>query len=87
MRCPDVVTAWISGRRVIAHKHRLEFMDPEDPFPPQLAASDNLEDKFRKLEGNDVDDELANMKKGLKSGGSSSSSKPSNSLPEGRPIR
>ena len=51
----------------------------------QLAASDTLEDKFKKLEGNDVDDELAQLKRGqLKSGTSSS---PRQSLPEGRPIR
>lgn len=51
----------------------------------QLAASDNLEDKFKKLEGNDVDDELAQLKRGqLKSG---TSSAPRQSLPEGRPIR
>lgn len=52
----------------------------------QLAASDSLEDKFKKLEGNDVDDELAQMKRGqLKSGSTSSS--PRQQLPEGRPIR
>lgn len=51
-----------------------------------MASSDTLEDKFRKLEGNDVDDELSLMKKGLlKSGGNDS--KPSNALPQGRPIK
>lgn len=55
-------------------------------LPLQLASNDTLEDKFKKLEGNDVDDELAQLKRGsLKSGSSSSS--PRQSLPEGRPIR
>ena len=53
-----------------------------------MAAPDSLEDRFKKLEGNDVDDELAQMKRGqLKSGQNSSSSSKSNALPEGRPIR
>ena len=52
---------------------------------PQLTASDNLEEKFRRLEGGDVEDELQQLKRGtLKSG---SASQPTNSLPEGRPIR
>ena len=60
---------------LIAHVH----------FPPQLAASDNLEDRFKQLEGNDVDDELEQLRRGqLKS---SSKSSPKQSLPEGRPIR
>ena len=52
---------------------------------PQLTASDNLEEKFRRLEGGDVEDELQQLKRGtLKSG---SASQPKASLPEGRPIR
>ena len=51
-----------------------------------MTTSDNLEDKFKKLEGGDVDAELAQLKRGMLSG-SSATSKPSSSLPEGRPIR
>ena len=51
----------------------------------QLAAPDELENKFQQLEGNDVDDELAQMKKRALSG--ASPPKAEKSLPEGRPIR
>ena len=54
----------------------------------QLAATDELEGKFQRLEGDNVDDELAAMKRGMiSSGSSSSSSSRDRSLPEGRPIR
>ena len=45
----------------------------------QLGSSDELEGKFAKLEGDDVDQELSEMKKGLLTG-----SKSKQSLPEGR---
>lgn len=50
----------------------------------QLGTSDNLESKFRALEGGDVEDELAMMKKGMLTGSRTSSPQ---QLPEGRPIR
>ena len=46
----------------------------------QLGSSDELEGKFARLEGDDVDAELSAMKKGLLNGGS----KAKQSLPEGR---
>lgn len=50
--------------------------------PLQLAAPDNLEQQFKALEGDSVDDELAAMKSGrLKSGNGSKAQ-----LPEGRPY-
>lgn len=67
-------------------EEKVMSLEAESEATLQLASSDTVEDKFRKLEGNDVDDELAMMKKGmLKSG--SNDSKPANSLPEGRPIK
>ena len=53
----------------------------------QLASSDELESKFNRLEGDDVDDELASMKKGLLKGGSGSGPSSKQSLPEGRPVK
>lgn len=54
----------------------------------QLAATDELEGKFQALEGDNVDDELAAMKRGISSTSSASSSQSRDrSLPEGRPIR
>ncbi len=49
----------------------------------QLGTSDNLESKFRALEGGDVEDELAQLKKGTLTGARSGPQ----ALPEGRPIR
>lgn len=48
----------------------------------QLGTSDALESKFKELEGDDVDAELAAMRRGMLG---SARSKPA--LPEGRPIR
>ena len=54
----------------------------------QLGTSDELESKFQRLEGDDVDDELSRMKRGLISGsGGGSAPAASKPLPEGRPIR
>lgn len=47
----------------------------------QLSTSDELEGKFARLEGDDVDAELSAMKKGLLNNGGSKSKQ---SLPEGR---
>ena len=47
----------------------------------QLAAPDSMEQKFAALEGDSVDDELAQMKRGMLSGSRSKAS-----LPEGRPY-
>ena len=57
------------------------------PFAMQLADNDNLENKFKRLEGNDVDAELEQLKKGQLKGNSYSSSSSQQKLPEGRPIR
>ena len=48
---------------------------------PQLAAPDNMEQKFQALEGGDVEDELSKMKRGMLSGPRSEAQ-----LPEGRPY-
>ena len=48
----------------------------------QLGTSDALESKFKALEGDDVDAELAAMRRGMLGG---ARARPS--LPEGRPIR
>ena len=53
----------------------------------QLADNDNLENKFKRLEGNDVDAELEQLKKGQLKGNTYSSSSSQQKLPEGRPIR
>ena len=53
----------------------------------QLASSDELEGKFQQLEGDDVDDELAALKRGLPSRSSAPSSSSQQRQPEGRPIR
>jgi hypothetical protein len=50
----------------------------------QLGTSDSLESKFRALEGGDVEDELAQLKKGALTGVRSGSPQ---QLPEGRPLR
>jgi phage shock protein A len=50
----------------------------------QLGTSDSLESKFRALEGTDVEDELAQMKRGVLTGARAG---PPQQLPEGRPIR
>jgi phage shock protein A len=69
-------------------EEKVMALESESEATLQLSASDNLEDRFKKLEGNDVDDELAQLKRGqLKSGSNSSSKSSSNALPEGRPIR
>lgn len=53
----------------------------------QLGTSDALESKFQALEGNDVDAELAAMRRGMLSGSNSSGRSRPAQLPEGRPIR
>lgn len=69
-------------------EEKVMALESESEATLQLSANDNLEEKFKRLEGNDVDDELSQMKKGLlKSGSSQTKSSSSNSLPEGRPIR
>ena len=52
--------------------------------PSQLGTSDGLESKFRALEGGDVEDELAALKRGTLAGARSAAPQ---QLPEGRPIR
>lgn len=48
----------------------------------QLAAPDSIEDKFAALEGDSVDDDLAQLKRGMLGGSSTKSV-----LPEGRPYK
>jgi phage shock protein A len=55
-------------------------MEAEAEAATLLVAPDNLESKFRELEGNNVDDELAQMKAQLGSG------RPRGELPPGRPV-
>lgn len=50
----------------------------------QLGTTDNLESKFQALEGGDVEDELAQLKRGTLGSGRRGSPQ---QLPEGRPIR
>lgn len=50
----------------------------------QLGTTDNLESKFQALEGGDVEDELAQLKRGTLGSGRRG---PPQQLPEGRPIR
>ena len=50
----------------------------------QLGTSDSLESKFQALEGGDVEDELAALKKGTLGSGRRAAPQ---QLPEGRPIR
>jgi phage shock protein A len=63
-------------------EQKVMALESEAESAMQLATGDELENKFARLEGSDVDDELQAMKKGMLTG---SSSKPS--LPEGRPIK
>ena len=49
-----------------------------------MGTSDNLESKFQALEGGDVEDELAQLKRGTLGSGRSRAPQ---QLPEGRPIR
>ena len=49
-----------------------------------MAAPDSIEDKFAALEGDSVDDELAQMKRGMLGGGKAASKA---QLPEGRPYK
>jgi phage shock protein A len=67
-------------------EEKVMALESEAEATLEMTTSDNLETKFKKLEGGDVDDELAQLKKGMLTG-SSAASKPSSSLPEGRPIR
>ena len=54
----------------------------------QLADGDQLESKFRQMEGGDVDEELNKMKRSLPAASSSSSSSSSNGNSNaGRPVR
>ena len=53
-------------------------------YAVQLGTSDNLESKFQALEGGDVEDELAALKKGTLGSGRRGAPQ---QLPEGRPIR
>ena len=54
----------------------------------QLSDGDQLESKFRQMEGGDVDEELNKMKRGLPAASSSSSSNSSSSNSNaGRPVR
>jgi len=60
---------------------KLVCFDCEWVWVSQLAAPDSMEQKFAALEGDSVDDELAQMKRGMLSGSRSKAS-----LPEGRPY-
>jgi phage shock protein A len=68
-------------------EEKVMALESESEATLQLADSDNLENKFKRLEGNDVDAELEQLKKGQLKGNSYSSSSSQQKLPEGRPIR
>lgn len=69
-------------------EEKVMSLEAESDATLQLAATDELEGKFQALEGDNVDDELAAMKRGISSTSSASSSQSRDrSLPEGRPIR
>lgn len=63
-------------------EEKVMALESESEATLQLSAPDSLEQQFKALEGDDVDDDLAKMKRGMLS--SSSTSKAS--LPEGRPY-
>lgn len=60
-------------------EEKVMALEGESEAAMQLGSSDELEGKFAKLEGDDVDQELSEMKKGLLTG-----NKSKQSLPEGR---
>ncbi|BDA43705.1 Membrane-associated protein VIPP1, chloroplastic [Coccomyxa sp. Obi] len=64
-------------------EEKVMALEAEAESTLQLGTSDNLESKFRALEGGDVEDELAQLKKGTLTGARSGPQ----ALPEGRPIR
>ncbi|DBA88895.1 TPA: hypothetical protein ACH3X2_000137 [Trebouxia sp. C0005] len=63
-------------------EEKVMALEGESDAAMQLSTSDELEGKFARLEGDDVDAELSAMKKGMLGNGGSSKSK--QSLPEGR---
>ncbi|KAK9819244.1 hypothetical protein WJX81_005542 [Elliptochloris bilobata] len=63
-------------------EEKVMALESEAEATLQLGTSDALESKFKALEGDDVDAELASMRRGMLGG---SRARPS--LPEGRPIR
>jgi phage shock protein A len=66
-------------------EEKVMALEAESESTLQLAAPDNLEQQFKALEGDSVDDDLAKMKAGrLGSGSSRNGSKAQ--LPEGRPY-
>jgi phage shock protein A len=58
-------------------------MEAQAEATTMLVAGDGLESKFAALEGGNVEDELAALKKGMLPG----STQPAAALPEGRPIK
>jgi phage shock protein A len=58
-------------------------MEAQSEAVGMLVAGDGLESKFAALEGGNVDDELAALKRGVLAG----SKQPVAALPEGKPIR
>ncbi|CAL5221158.1 g3297 [Coccomyxa viridis] len=65
-------------------EEKVMSLEAEAESTLQLGTSDNLESKFQALEGGDVEDELAQLKRGTLGSGRSRAPQ---QLPEGRPIR
>ncbi|CAK0781978.1 hypothetical protein CVIRNUC_005521 [Coccomyxa viridis] len=65
-------------------EEKVMSLEAEAESTLQLGTSDSLESKFQALEGGDVEDELAALKKGTLGSGRRAAPQ---QLPEGRPIR
>ncbi|KAK9834100.1 hypothetical protein WJX84_001981 [Apatococcus fuscideae] len=69
-------------------EEKVMALEAESEATLQLADGDQLESKFRQMEGGDVDEELNKMKRSLPAASSSSSSSSSNGNSNaGRPVR
>ncbi|KAK9866247.1 hypothetical protein WJX84_005974 [Apatococcus fuscideae] len=73
-------------------EEKVMALEAESEATLQLSDGDQLESKFRQMEGGDVDEELNRMKRGLPAASSSSSNSSSNSSGNsnsnaGRPVR
>lgn len=84
----EMVGSLTTGKNAVSAFERMEekvmAMEAESEATLQMISNDGLEDKFAALEGSSVDDELSAMKRGMLSGGRSSTKA---ELPAGRPIR
>lgn len=63
-------------------EEKVMALESESEATLQLAAPDSLEQQFKNLEGDDIDDDLAKLKRGTLGNGA-----PKAQLPEGRPYQ